>query len=128
MHEIPTSDWTRINAAADRFECAWDAGERPRIEDYLAEAEPGLRPALLDELLRVELELRREGGDEPGADEYLRRFPGDAPVVEAVFRGGKPARPRADGSSSGPRGSGSADSALSPIASILAALSRTIGS
>ena len=44
MNEIPTSDWTWINAAADRFERAWKQGPRPRIEDYLAEVEDSRRP------------------------------------------------------------------------------------
>ncbi len=56
MAEIPNADWSRINGAADRFERAWKAGPRPRIEDYLAEAEPESRAALLEELLRVERE------------------------------------------------------------------------
>ena len=65
MSEIPTSDWTWINAAADRFERAWKQGPRPRIEDYLTEVEEAQRPALLEELLRVEVELRRCDGEEP---------------------------------------------------------------
>ena len=65
MTEIPTADWTWINAAADRFERAWKAGERPKIEDYLAEVDESRRPRLLEELLRVEIELRRRAGEEP---------------------------------------------------------------
>jgi WD40 repeat protein/tRNA A-37 threonylcarbamoyl transferase component Bud32 len=85
MSEIPSSDWTRINAAADRFERNWNTGPRPRIEDDLAEAEPELRAALLEELLRVELELRRRDGEEPTAEDYRGRFPGFRAAVEAVF-------------------------------------------
>ena len=59
VSEIPMSDWTWINAAADRFERAWKQGERPRIEDHLTAVEESQRPALLMELIRVELELRR---------------------------------------------------------------------
>ena len=61
MNEIPTADWTWINAAADRFERAWKDGPRPRIEDYLAEVDESRWPRLLEELLRVERELRRRG-------------------------------------------------------------------
>ena len=75
MSETPTSDWTWINAAADRFERAWKQGTRPRIEDYLTEVDESQRPALLEELLRVELELRRRDGEEPGAADYAARFP-----------------------------------------------------
>jgi hypothetical protein len=53
MSEIPTNDWTWINAAADRFERAWKQGPRPRIEDYLAEGEVKVwdaRPLDVDQL------------------------------------------------------------------------------
>src|SRR5262245_8901533 len=128
MAEIPTADWTRINDFADRFERAWKTGQRPRIEDYLAEGEPGLRAGLLEELLRVELELRRGDGEAPVADEYALRFPEQAPVIEAVFRGKKPGQSGEDGATSGPPVSGPAGLDPSPMAGILAALSRTIGS
>jgi hypothetical protein len=85
MNEIPAADWTRINAAADRFERAWKSGPRPRIEDYLAEAEPELRTALFDELVRVELELRRCAGEDPTAEEYRGRFPEFVASVDALF-------------------------------------------
>ena len=39
MSEIPTADWTWINTAADRFERAWKAGQRPRIEEYMLEVD-----------------------------------------------------------------------------------------
>jgi hypothetical protein len=64
MSGSEVSAWTWINATANRFEQAWRTGERPMIEDYLAEAEPALRPALLEELLRVERELRRREGED----------------------------------------------------------------
>ena len=53
------SDWSWINATANRFERAWKDGLRPRIEDYLTTADESRRPWLLEELLRVEWELRR---------------------------------------------------------------------
>jgi tetratricopeptide (TPR) repeat protein len=85
MAEIPPADWSRINDDADRFEAAWRAGPRPRIEDYLAEAEPELQAALLDELLRVERELRRRDGEDPGPEEYSLRFSQHADLIRAVF-------------------------------------------
>jgi hypothetical protein len=88
MGETPRSDWTWINAAADRFERAWKQGTRPRIENYLAEVDEPRRVALLDELLRVELELRRRAGDDPAPAEYAARFPEHAAVIEAVFSSG----------------------------------------
>ena len=77
---------TWIDERADRFERDWKrGGERPRIEDVLAD-EPGPRRAsLLKELIRVERELRQGAGESPNAEEYLRRFPDDRAAVEAAF-------------------------------------------
>ncbi len=91
MIEISSSDWTWINAAAERFERAWKQGTRPRIEDYLDEVDESRKPALLEELLRVEIELRRRAGEEPGTEEYARRFPQHAMPIDAAF-GPAPAR------------------------------------
>src|ERR1700733_1793836 len=86
MPDIATADWSWINAAAERFERAAKEGRRPRIEDYLANVAQARREALLDELMRVELELRRRAGEQPVAAEYHIRFREYAAVVEAVFQ------------------------------------------
>ena len=86
MSEIPSSDWSWIDAAARRFEEAWKRGPRPRIEDFLLEV-PEVRWApLLQELMRVEGELRRREGEMPGAEEFRRRFPDLDEVIASVFR------------------------------------------
>ncbi len=85
MAESPTADWTWIDEAAIRFERAWKAGQRPRIEDFLVEVgESGWLP-LLEELLRVERELVQRSGAKPDAEDYRRRFPDSAAVIDAVF-------------------------------------------
>jgi WD40 repeat protein/tRNA A-37 threonylcarbamoyl transferase component Bud32 len=75
----------------DRFEAAWDQDARPRIESYLEAMPEVVRPALLRELLAVELELRRRQGETPEPAEYRSRFAPFAPVVEVVFAEGAPA-------------------------------------
>jgi eukaryotic-like serine/threonine-protein kinase len=85
MNEIPTADWTWIDAAAHRFERTWKAEPRPRIEDYLAEVEESRWPLLLEELLRVERELLQRTGAEPDVEEYRRRFPASVALIDAVF-------------------------------------------
>jgi eukaryotic-like serine/threonine-protein kinase len=77
---------TWIDEAADRFESAWKrGGDRPRIEDFLVgRSEPG-RTVLLQELLRVECELRKIAGETPPPEEYRERFPDDAAAIDAVF-------------------------------------------
>jgi hypothetical protein len=75
----------RIDEACNDFEAAFSAGERPRIEDYLARAEaPGRRP-LLRELLLVEIELLQSSGIAPAPGPYRTRFPENADVVDAAF-------------------------------------------
>jgi serine/threonine protein kinase/formylglycine-generating enzyme required for sulfatase activity len=86
VREIPTADWSWINTAADRFERAWMHGDQPRIEDYLSDVGHDRVPAILDELLRVECELRRLAGEEPDSEEYRGRFPDYRGVVDRVFR------------------------------------------
>src|SRR5262245_61536445 len=82
---LPLSRKQRVDEACDRFEKAWRAGQRPHIEEYLAEAAGPEYPALLRELLALEIELRCEGGNQPTPEEYASRFPDHVEVIEAVF-------------------------------------------
>src|SRR5690348_13089397 len=84
----------RIDEACDRFEAAWKAGPPPRIEDYLDAAPVAERPALLRQLLAVELDYRRRRGERPAAPEYRPRFPGLEAAVEAAFGRAAPEGPR----------------------------------
>jgi serine/threonine protein kinase len=85
MTEIPGRAGGGTEQVARRFQRAWKEGERPRIEDYLAGVDQPLRPQVLESLLRVESDFRREAGEESSVDEYLARFPQHGEVVEAVF-------------------------------------------
>ena len=53
----------RREQACDRFEDAWKAGHRPRIEDYLAEVPEPEQPELSKHLLDLELVYRLRGGE-----------------------------------------------------------------
>jgi WD40 repeat protein/serine/threonine protein kinase len=86
MSENSTSDWSWIDAAAERFERAWKQGPRPRIEDFLIKVPETQWPPLLQELMRVESELRRKVGEQPAAQEYRERFPAHEAVITAVFQ------------------------------------------
>ena len=75
----------RVDAACDGFESAWRSGRRPRIEDVLGDFPEAARPALLRELLVLELTYRRLAGEVPDPDEFRRRFPDrPAEVLEAL--------------------------------------------
>jgi hypothetical protein len=65
----------RLEQACDRFEAACKAGERPCIEEHLAAVPEPERPALLRELIPLEVDYRRLAGEQPVAEEFLARFP-----------------------------------------------------
>jgi len=93
MSEIPSGEWSRINETADDFELAWKRGPRPALEDYLAGVAEPLRTLLLQELLRVERELRLRDGEDPRPGDYQARLPGDSAAINALFA--EPARSQA---------------------------------
>jgi tRNA A-37 threonylcarbamoyl transferase component Bud32 len=74
-----------IDPIADRFEQAWKAGVRPRLEDYLEAAPPGQCAALLSELLPVELYHRRQQGENLTRQDYQARLPEHWPLIQALF-------------------------------------------
>jgi serine/threonine-protein kinase len=80
-----------IDRACDRFEADWRAGRRPAIEQYVDALPEALRPRLLRELLALEVECRARAGERPAADEYRRRFPGHAALIDEAFRRPLPA-------------------------------------
>jgi DNA-directed RNA polymerase specialized sigma24 family protein len=80
-----SADWQEIDTARDRFEAEWRSGRMPCIEDYLAQASERVRPALLSELLKLELSHRREEHEVPVLEEDERRFSEYAGLVRAVF-------------------------------------------
>jgi eukaryotic-like serine/threonine-protein kinase len=75
----------RIHSACEAFECGWRSGGRPRIEALLDQAEDVDRWTLLEELLILEVELRRAAGEGPSLSEYRSRFPASDGRVEAAF-------------------------------------------
>ncbi len=64
LAELPLAQARRVDQACDRFEADLKAGRRPAIEDFLGEVAETERPALLGELVAVEVAYRRRAGDE----------------------------------------------------------------
>jgi hypothetical protein len=75
MNAFEPQDPSWIDAQGEPFEEAWERGERPRIEDYLAGLSGPARADLLRHLLLIELQRRRGSGDQPSPAEYRVRFP-----------------------------------------------------
>jgi serine/threonine protein kinase len=82
---LPLVAVKRIHAVCERFERAWRAGLRPELDASLNDCDGSEHEALLEELLALELELRREGGESPALGEYLTRFPGHERLVARAF-------------------------------------------
>jgi eukaryotic-like serine/threonine-protein kinase len=91
--ETTTSTIRTIERLCDRFEAAWQSGQRPSIEDYLAETLGPERSAVLRELVAVDLVYRRRAGEQPTPEQYQIRFPSDWIGVETAF--GSPESPAA---------------------------------
>jgi WD40 repeat protein/serine/threonine protein kinase len=72
--EAGSQTWTRREALIRRFEHAWQAGQRPAIDDYLP-AEGPERHALLIELAHADLEMRLRAGECARVEDYLTRYP-----------------------------------------------------
>jgi serine/threonine-protein kinase len=84
--QLPLTSEREIDSACLRFEAAWQAGQRPRIEEYLGQTQEPTRSVLLAELLRLDLEYRRRNGEAPAEQEYAWRLEGEpAEVVRQAF-------------------------------------------
>jgi eukaryotic-like serine/threonine-protein kinase len=83
--ELPLDVLDKIHQICDRFEAAWEAGEQPRIEDYLGQIAEPYRLAVLRDLLAAELNARSRRGEQPGAAEYAARCPQHAEQVLHMF-------------------------------------------
>ncbi len=82
---VPLAAQRRIEAVCRRFEADWQAGLRPRLEDYLAGTTNDETGPLLRELLRLELHYRGRAGDVLHGEDYERRFPGHTALIREVF-------------------------------------------
>ncbi len=80
---VPSEVWNRLKHVLDRFENAWNRGDRPALADYLAAAEAERR-LLLIELAHEDLEYRLRSGEPARVEMYLERYPelrGDAAAI-----------------------------------------------
>jgi len=64
---------------------AWEAGEQPQIQEYLKRLPVDAQELALRQLIAVDVEMRRERGEEVGREEYESRFPRKKEIVDAAF-------------------------------------------
>jgi len=82
---LPPGMASRLNPVCDRFEDQWLAGAVPRLEEFLPLVDEAVRPALLRELLELELLYRRRRGEHATVEEYRQRLPEYADLIGAAF-------------------------------------------
>ncbi len=77
----------KVEQICTPFEEAWKHGESPRIEAYHGkmEAKEPVRTFLLTELLGLEIEYRRNRGEDPRAEDYECRFPEYTEAISGLF-------------------------------------------
>src|SRR5437870_1894065 len=88
-----------IDRACNRFEAAWKAAARPRIEDYLVEVPDPARPDLLRELIALDADYRRLAGEAPRSEDYRALLSGPEPPWLATAVAPPPPAPVPDGGS-----------------------------
>jgi len=87
---LPLAQARQVDEACCRFEAAWQAAaspeERPRIETFLDAVPEMARSALVNELVALEIELRRGAGEASMPEEYRDRFPSLAPAEQTIVQ------------------------------------------
>lgn len=81
---LPVSE--TMDRVCDLFEEAWVRHEKPDIGEYLTRVPDDEQPDLLCELVRLDVDYRRQRGDQPMISEYLSRFHEHAQHVESVLK------------------------------------------
>ena len=82
---VPLPSALKIDALCKEFENAWQAGRKPRIEEFLVRVEDGLRHFALHELIAQEVDLRQRQGEHVDASDYHRRFADAEGAVKVAF-------------------------------------------
>jgi WD40 repeat protein/serine/threonine protein kinase len=93
MADLSLSQARHIDQICNRFELAWQAGQRLPIEDYLDDIVEPERTALLRELVGLEMSYRRRAGEQPRLEEYQARFPDLSQALSATLPDAAAARP-----------------------------------
>ena len=78
---LPLATLERIDGVCLEFEAAWKRDAKPRIEHYLGATQGAERRELLRELLLLEVDYRRRGGEIPTVAEYQERFSQDSDLL-----------------------------------------------
>jgi hypothetical protein len=84
INDLPPVLAQRVDEVCTRFEKAWQDGQQPRLEEYLAGVPEAAYAVLLKELLLIEVAYRRRKGERPQLKEYQLRFPAHTALLQAL--------------------------------------------
>ena len=80
---------TRVQSPVERlcveFAENWRGGSRPDLDSFLERLPPSERSSALINLLRIEVQARRERGEEASAEEYRQRYPDASDAISLAF-------------------------------------------
>jgi len=93
---LDSENLRKIQALCAQLRSEADAGKRPKIVDLLAGLDGEVRAMALTELLRLDISLRRNSGEEPSPDDYAADLPQDSGLMESVFKQARQARGAAE--------------------------------
>jgi WD40 repeat protein/predicted Ser/Thr protein kinase len=74
IDQVDSTDYVRLKGFVERFEDAWQQGQRPALKEFLPAGGPD-RWLVLIELIHIDLELRLKAGETARAEDYLQRYP-----------------------------------------------------
>jgi serine/threonine-protein kinase len=108
--DLSADQLRQVDAICNRFEDAWKAGQRPVLEEYLRDVPEPVRSVLLADLIVLDVEGRRQAGEDVRPEDYRDRTGAIAPLPRTrTFRPGpaparheSPPQPRAFGVSLAP--------------------------
>ncbi len=84
--QLSSREARQVDEICLRFEESWRKNENPPLETYLPEGKSdSITEALLWELLRIEVQHRRQLKDVPKPEDYLGRLPDHEETIKAVF-------------------------------------------
>ena len=81
----PVSTGARREELVNRFEAAWQRGQRPIVDDYLPAEGPD-REAVLPKILAIDLRYRFRAGEDVRVEEYRQRFAELAEITGAMLQ------------------------------------------
>ena len=84
-HTIENEWLGELDELCDRFEAAWKDGSPQHIEGCVADVAPDRHRHFTIELIGLEVQLRRKGGQAPTVADYLDRFPDLRTEIEGLF-------------------------------------------